>query len=184
MLEISCQNCQNYTEPAHNKNLVCAVNPDGVDNADKCRHYESINLPVVEPNVIQQAIALRWQTRFKAWKEKTQRDAESLRVEIIIDEPPAPTEWVVPKALTQHLQATLPHILHRIQKYHPKYANLTPEQVVIGIINHIETQMMIWCIDNPSKLIENNWMPMTMRDELERFVSDKKAKISNSSVIK
>ncbi|HEY9671705.1 MAG TPA: hypothetical protein V6D11_09695 [Waterburya sp.] len=30
-------------------NLVCGVNPDCVDNAEKCRHYESINLPVVEP---------------------------------------------------------------------------------------------------------------------------------------
>jgi hypothetical protein len=169
MLEISCQNCQNYTEPAHNGNLVCAVNPDCVDDAEKCRHYESISLPVVEPNVIQQAIALRWQTRFQAWRERTQTDAESLKVEILIDEPPAPTEWVVPKALEQHIQRILPEVLFRLQKYYPQYATLTAQQVAVALINYTEQQMFTWCISNPKKLIEADHLIVTLRDDLNRI---------------
>lgn len=169
MLEISCQNCQNYTESVHDGNLVCAVNPDCVDDANNCRHYESIRLPVVEPNVIQQAVALRWQTRFETWKAKAEKDAESLGVEIMISEPPVPTEWIVPLALVHHIQRILPEVLFRLQKYHPQYATLTAQKVAIALINYTKQQMFTWCISNPKKLIEADHLIVTLRDDLNRI---------------
>lgn len=169
MLEISCHNCKNYTESAHDDNLVCAVNPDCVDDARSCQHYESISLPVVEPNVIQQAIALRWQTRFDNWKAKAEKEAENLGVEIMIEEPPVPTEWIVPLALEQHIQRILPEVLFRLQKYHPQYASLTAEQVAIALINYTEQQMLGWCIPNPKKLIESDYITVTLKEDLQRI---------------
>ncbi|PAX59431.1 hypothetical protein [Brunnivagina elsteri] len=121
----TCTNCKYYSQPQHDTDIACAVNPNG--KACNCLSYT----PVVDENLLETALVNRKQDEYEAFRRQAKERFQVEMPELSFD-----SNWLIPQIITKRINDFLPQVMR-----HEKASSYTQEQIAIAVIQWAEKQM-------------------------------------------
>jgi hypothetical protein len=121
----TCTNCKFYSQPQHETDISCAVNPEG--QACNCLHYT----PIVADDSLEQALINRKLAEYEAFRQEA-----LIRFGVTMPDLSFDSNWLIPQIVVNRLKDFLPQVVT-----HEEAQGYTQEQIIIAVIQWVESQI-------------------------------------------
>lgn len=121
----TCANCKFYSQPQHDSDITCAINPSG--RACSCLDYT----PILTENSLEQALANRKLAEYEVFRQEA-----LMRFGVTMPDLSFDSNWLIPKAIINRIKNFLPQAIT-----HEKAQGYTQEQIIIAVIQWVEKQI-------------------------------------------
>ena len=125
-MELTCTNCKFYSQPQHDTDVCCAVNPSGV--ARDCRDYA----PVVMDGLLEAVLISRKEAEYEAFRKVAIERFGVKMPDLTFD-----ANWLIPQVVVTSIKDFLPQVMT-----HPKAQGYTQEQVAQALIQWAESRII------------------------------------------